>query len=77
MCFFCFTTDLNYDPQKYGYNLRALANFQLGQKLCPNLHDMFYSVLRGSSTFNFDGVASGRLDARPLIGSRVPTNRDG
>jgi hypothetical protein len=71
MCFFCFTTDLNYDPQKYG---TTIANLQLGQKLCPNLHGCSTpcSEARPLSVF-----ASGRLDARPHIGSRVPTNREG
>jgi hypothetical protein len=45
----------------------TIANLQLGQKLCPNLHDRFYTVLRGSTTFGFDGVASGRSE-RSLAG---------
>ena len=76
MCFFCFTTDLNYDPQKYGYNLRALANFQLGQKLCPNLHDMFYSVLRGSTTFGFRIRTFRRAAAYRQPGAHEPRGID-
>jgi len=76
MCFFCFTTDLNYDPQKNGYDLRAslISNWVRNSALiCMTV------LLRAARLehFRFRRSRIRTFRCAAHIGSRVPTNREG